>query len=103
MPHSTDRKPRDTGLSCLVLLARFHGRAADVDALRHGLGIAVDAASVDQIVRAGRKLGLKLRCLESSWQRLHRTPLPAIAEHRDGHFFVLAGVSGDKVLVQDTL
>jgi subfamily B ATP-binding cassette protein HlyB/CyaB len=103
MPYSTDRKPRDTGLSCLVLLARFHGLAGDVDALRHGLGIAEDAASVAQILRAGRKLGLKLRCLESAWQRLDRTPLPAIAEHRDGHFFVLAGVRGDQVLVQDPL
>ena len=28
-------------------------------------------------------------------------PLPAIARHADGHFFVLAGVGDDRVLIQD--
>ena len=103
MPHSTDGRPRDTGLACLVSLARYHGLAANVDSLHHGLGIAEGSATADEILRAGGTLGLKLRCLESTWQRLDRTPLPAIAQHRDGHFFIVAGVRGDRVLVQDPL
>lgn len=55
----------------------------------------------DDIVRTGRRLGLRMRAIRSDWRRLHKTPLSAIARHDDGHFFVLAGLWDDKVLVQD--
>jgi subfamily B ATP-binding cassette protein HlyB/CyaB len=52
---------------------------------------------------AAKQLGLKSKCLTSSWQRLAKTPLPAIAQHRDGHFFILTRCDNDKVLIQDPL
>jgi len=103
MPHSTDSEPVDTGLSCLVVLARYHGHAASAAQLSHELGITGRFAAVEDILRAGRSLGLKLGELDSDWERLEAVPLPAIAQHIDGHFFVLAGVKNDKVLVQDPL
>ncbi|OGT88686.1 MAG: hypothetical protein A2286_08720 [Gammaproteobacteria bacterium RIFOXYA12_FULL_61_12] len=55
MPHSTDQSPAiDTGLHCLVLLARFHG-------------------------------------------------LPAIARHKDRHWFVVRQIADGKILIQDPL
>ena len=103
MPHSTDGGVTETGLACLVILARYHGLAADLSQLRHALGMTVGVAGIGEILRAGRSLGLKIRNFESSWARLAKTPLPAIARHADGHFFILAGVQGDKVLIQDPL
>ncbi len=103
MPHSTDSKPVDTGLSCLVVLARYHGHAATVEHLTHELGISGRFAKPEDILRAGRMLALKLGSVESDWERLEAAALPAIAQHVDGHFFVVAGVSDDKVLVQDPL
>lgn len=98
-----DSKGTDTGLTCLVQLARFHGLAADADQIAHQHGSPSEAFSADGIVRAGRSLGLKVKAITSQWKRLADTPLPAIAQHTDGHFFVLAGVKDDKVLVQDPL
>ncbi|MGB0733084.1 MAG: type I secretion system permease/ATPase, partial [Pontibacterium sp.] len=59
-----------------------------------------DAQSV---TRAGRSLGLKVKSVQSNWKRLLKTPTPAIAQNKDGHFFILAGIKDDKVLIQDPL
>ncbi|MGB5467910.1 MAG: cysteine peptidase family C39 domain-containing protein, partial [Sedimenticolaceae bacterium] len=103
MPHSTPSGPLDTGLACLVNLARLHGLAADTAQLRHLFATASDLPETTALLRAGRYLGLRVRLIESRWQRLQELPLPAIAVHVDGHFFVLAGIRDDKVLIQDPL
>ena len=104
MPHSTEREGgEDSGLACLVTLAGFHGLAADPIHLRHCHGSDGQAFGALEIQRAGRALGLRIRALQSHWKRLQRTPLPAIGQHRDGHWFLIAGLREDKVLIQDPL
>ncbi|MCU7806880.1 MAG: type I secretion system permease/ATPase, partial [Candidatus Thiodiazotropha sp. (ex Semelilucina semeliformis)] len=103
MPHSIDNgKAVDSGLACLVLLARFHGLPADPDHLAHQRGQSGDFKTQD-IVLSAKSLGLKAKTVKSEWQRLEKTPLPAIARHKDGHFFILARIEEDKVLIQDPL
>ncbi len=103
MPHSADGATPDSGLVCLVQLARYHQVAADAQAIAHEHGDPSAVFAIDDLVRAGRRLGLKTRAVDSTWERLADTPLPAIAQHSDGHFFLLAGIKGDKVLIQDPL
>lgn len=103
MPHSADGGMPDTGLICLVQLARFHQIAADEQQIAHEHGAPSELFAADDLVRAGRRLGLKTRAVDTSWKRLADTPLPAIAQHKDGHFFVIAGVQEDKVLIRDPL
>ncbi|MDJ0741343.1 MAG: ABC transporter transmembrane domain-containing protein, partial [Gammaproteobacteria bacterium] len=103
MPYSTESHGQDSGLICLVQLARLHHIAADPQQLAHARGTSDNAFDSDDIVRAGRRIGLKTRSIDSDWQRLQRTPLPAIAQHPDGHFFIVAGWRDDKVLIQDPL
>jgi subfamily B ATP-binding cassette protein HlyB/CyaB len=52
------------------------------------------------MLRCARQLGLKARELRTRWNRLTRTPLPAIATLRDGGFLLLGKASDDKILVQ---
>ncbi|MGA7801065.1 MAG: type I secretion system permease/ATPase [Gammaproteobacteria bacterium] len=102
--HAVQHNPTvDSGLSSLVLVARFLGIPADAGQIRHRFGRSDAAFSTEDLVRAGRFLGLKVRHIASSWQRLSRTPLPAIARHRDGRFLVVARVAQDAVLVHDPL
>src|SRR5262249_27242581 len=56
-----------------------------------------------EILRAAKRAGIKARRVSTTWARLAKTPLPAIAEHREGRFFVLAKVGPDRVLIQDPL
>ena len=99
--HQTDIAP-DGGLSCLALVAGYHGIAVSQEALRHELaGALPDAAA---LVRALRRLGLRAREVSAhGWERLARTPLPAIARRCDGSFFVLAQLAPDdtRVMIQD--
>jgi subfamily B ATP-binding cassette protein HlyB/CyaB len=102
MSQITDDPAADSGLACLTLVARFHGVAADPQALRHQHGEPGRPFAASHILHAARVLGLKAREIRSGWDRLAATPLPAIAES-DGRFVVLAGARPDQVLVHDPL
>jgi subfamily B ATP-binding cassette protein HlyB/CyaB len=91
----------DSGLACLLLIARYHGVAADPAALIQDFAPGQGGFRGEAIVEAARSLGLKARLLQSRANRLQRTPLPAIAEMNDGRFGVIAACRGDQVLVQD--
>jgi len=91
-------RPADPGLEALVTLLHFQGIAADRSQIRHRLGTA--KIGVPEMLRCAKDLGLKARAHRTSWSRLARTPLPAIATLHDGGFMVVAKAAEDKVLVQ---
>ncbi|MBI5041921.1 MAG: type I secretion system permease/ATPase [Gammaproteobacteria bacterium] len=104
MPHATDTEPHiDAGLLSLVLVARFLGLPADAAQLKHRFARPGEVFVTTELLRAARHLGLKAREITGSSERLAKTALPAIAQHKDGHYFVLAKIDGDKVLIQDPL
>jgi len=89
----------ESGLACLVLLLRFLGVPADPEQLRHRSGgVAYGTA---EMLRRAKELGLKARAVKKQWSQLESTALPAIAEHRDGTFCILAKAADGKALVQD--
>lgn len=94
-------KPVDSGLVCLVMLARFHKIAASPEQLIHEMGKSNSFFHTPDILLAAKKLGLKATHVSTQWSRLNTTPLPAIAETKDGHYFILAQVASDKVLIED--
>ncbi len=91
----------DTGLASLVLIFRFHGIAVDPAQLTHKFGSVT--FGVSEMLRSAKELELKARVIQSSWERLADTPLPAIAERKNGTFFILGKVSEGTVLIQDPL
>jgi subfamily B ATP-binding cassette protein HlyB/CyaB len=88
----------DTGLACLVALLRYHGLPTNADQIRHGLGHSrrLDAAD---LIRFGRRAGLKAQSLASRKERLDSIPLPGIATLTDGSFVLLARVDAARVLI----
>ncbi|MDH5626527.1 MAG: ABC transporter transmembrane domain-containing protein, partial [Nitrospira sp.] len=93
--------PPDTGLLCLLILARFYDLPADGSQLRHQFAQSGHALSDTDLLRAAKHLGLKAGTVRTQWSKLPGTPFPAIAKRKDGRYAVLAKVEGDKVLVQD--
>lgn len=73
----------DSGLTGLVLLARFHGVAVDPDQLAHEFGEAGKPFGTAQILLAAKSLGLKAKAVRTDSIRLERTPLPALAIDKD--------------------
>ncbi|MCI0400836.1 MAG: type I secretion system permease/ATPase [Gammaproteobacteria bacterium] len=103
MAHTDDKSAMDTGLACLVIISRIHSVPADPGQLQHQFGQSGKPFDAADILRAGKRLGLKAREVKSEWSRLAKTQLPAIARHKDGHYFVLAKVADDKVLTLEPL
>jgi len=91
----------DTGLLCLLILARFYDLPADGSQLRHQFAQSSQRFSDTELLRAAKHLGLKAGMLTTQWSKLPGTPFPAIAKRADGRYVVLAKLEGEKVLVQD--
>jgi ATP-binding cassette, subfamily B, bacterial HlyB/CyaB len=89
----------DTGLTAFVLILRFHELPVDPAQIRHQF--AGVRFGVQEILRCAKEFKLKARAISTNWDRLAKTPLPAIAECRDGSFVVLAKIVDDKVLIHD--
>jgi subfamily B ATP-binding cassette protein HlyB/CyaB len=103
-PHASEEARRvDTGLACLSLLARFYGIAADPEQLKHQFVVSGQLAGEGELLRAAAHLDLKAGPVDSSWDRIPRDTLPAIAALKDGRFLILARADAERVLVQDPL
>jgi subfamily B ATP-binding cassette protein HlyB/CyaB len=91
----------DTGLVCLLILARYHGLPSDGPQLRHQFTRSGQLFTERELLRAATHLGLKAGIVRSRWGELSGMPLPAIAKRTDERYAVLAKVEGEKALVQD--
>lgn len=96
-------KLADSGLLSLLMIAAYHGIAADQAMLQHEFG--AEAFSTEKIILAAKHLGMKARVIQQDAARLDRAPLPAIAIDREGHYFIAAKFdagkeSSPKILIQ---
>jgi subfamily B ATP-binding cassette protein HlyB/CyaB len=94
---------QDTGLLCLLLIARYYDLPADGAQLRHQFGESGSPLSDRDLLRAAKHLGLKAGLVRTEWATLAGMPLPALAKRKDGRYVVLAKVEAEKVLVHDPI
>lgn len=80
--------PTDSGLSCLSMMAQLHGLAIDATQLQHEFG--AEAFDVQRLLLAARIVGMHAKAVQQAPDRLDKAPLPAVAQDRDGHFFIVA-------------
>ena len=96
-----DSSSIDTGLSCLLIVARFHGVPADGAQLRHQFAKGGARFGETELLQAAKHLGFRSGAMDSDWSRLAVLPLPAIAVLSDGRFVVAAKADAERVLIQD--
>src|SRR5260370_13978072 len=89
----------DPGLAALVLIAQFHGIAADAEQLRHAAASISAQLDPQELELAARSLGLKVRRVRIAPERLAKTPFPALVLDEAGRHFILAGCEGPQALV----
>ena len=94
-PTQSDRQ-QNTGLACLVMLARYHQVAADPKQIEHHFSSQNKSFSARDIVLAARHLKLKARALTTSEKSLEKLSLPAIALDKNGDYFILAKLVEDQ-------
>ena len=59
----------DTGLACLIMLARFHQIAADPGQLAHQFKVSGEAFGQTDILLAAKHLGLQAKAVKTSIDR----------------------------------
>ena len=93
----------DFGLRGLVLLAQFHGIAADAAQLAHDFGRDSEPFDDASLLLAAKQIGLKAKFAFQPADRIGKTNLPALAWDRDGQPFIIAKVSADdaQILIHD--
>lgn len=89
----------DTGLLCLVMVAKFHGVAADPAQIRHTHAVGSGGMASLDILRAAKELGFKAREVTLAHERLLKVQLPAIARLADGRYAIVAKAETDRLLV----
>jgi ATP-binding cassette, subfamily B, bacterial HlyB/CyaB len=89
----------DSAIVVLAALLGMHRIAADTGQMRHGLGHpgALDAREVVRMARASE--GVRARAVHTTFDRLEKTPLPALAQGPRG-WFIIGRVQGEEALIQ---
>jgi ABC-type bacteriocin/lantibiotic exporter with double-glycine peptidase domain/CRP-like cAMP-binding protein len=91
----------DCGAACLAMVCRSFGHDVSITAIRQAAGTGMEGTSLRGLTRGGEELGLRMRAIKSSADRLETLPLPAIS-HWDGyHWVVIYGVDGERVRIAD--
>jgi subfamily B ATP-binding cassette protein HlyB/CyaB len=72
----------DSGLNSLVMIARFHGVAADPAQIKHAFAIGDGGMQTLDIIRAAKELGFKAKSATVTYEKLPKLVFPAIAEVR---------------------
>ena len=96
-----DNSPIDLGLAGLVLLAQYHGVAADASQLKHEYGQGNEPFDATGILLAAKRLGLKAKISAVPVHRLDKVSLPAMAFQPDGQHFIVAKANDQQILIQD--
>jgi len=99
----SNNKTPDTGLMCLLMLARFHHVAVSAEQLQHEYLQSNQVFDKDNLVLAARSLKLKAKAIKSSIGRLSHCPLPAIASDLNGRFFIILKINNSQVQIYDPL
>lgn len=77
----------DSGLWCILTMAVLHSTVADQAKLVHEYGLPFNQ---QKILLAAQLLGMSAKAVQQDYARLAKAPLPAIAQDKEGNFFILA-------------
>ncbi|TCM07469.1 type I secretion system permease/ATPase [Sphingomonas sp. PP-CC-3G-468] len=92
--HNDREEPKvaevDSGLVAFLQLLAFLQISADPRQILHERGSGNAPFGAGDMLRTAKRLGVKARSVNSTADKLPDMPLPAIAEGRDGSFFLIA-------------
>ncbi len=94
-----NQAPIDTGLHCLMMIAKYNGIRIDPEQVRHTFAVDAEGMTTLDILRAAKDLGMKAKEAIVPFQRLSKLRLPAIVQLTDGTYTILAKIEGQQVLL----
>jgi ABC-type bacteriocin/lantibiotic exporter with double-glycine peptidase domain/CRP-like cAMP-binding protein len=91
----------DCGAACIAMVCRSFGHDVSITAIRQAVGTGTDGTTLRGLTVGGEEIGLRMRSIKSSADRLHLLPLPAIIHWEGNHWIVVYAVEGDRIRIAD--
>lgn len=91
----------DTGLACFAIMASFFEKPISIDQIKHKYDRQDSNFEECELLQLAKEFSFKARFVETKWERLSKINLPAIAQNKDGSYFILGKATEDKVLLQN--
>ena len=101
LPVYRQAEAAECGLACIGMVAAYWGCEHDLPALRRQFPVTLQGASLNDLIRVARKLGLASRALKVDLGAIPKLTLPAVLHWEFNHFVVLAKVGKDHVIIHD--
>jgi ATP-binding cassette subfamily B protein RaxB len=101
LPEIRQATASECGLACLVMIASYHGRQTDLNALRREYPVSLKGATLAMVMETATKLGLAGRPLRLEMEQLRSLRTPAILHWDMNHFVVLRQVARSGVTIHD--
>lgn len=93
----------DTGLACLILVAKHYKITADMRQLERAYVLEEGSVDTTTLVRAGRDLKLKVRACQIGFDKLKDIPCPAILSMNEGRYIILHGFKDGRMFITDPM
>lgn len=91
----------DTGLACFAIMASFFEKPISIEQIKHKYDRQNSDFEEYELLQLAKEFSFKARFVETSWERLNKVNLPAIAQNRDKTYFIIGQAAEDKVLIQN--
>ncbi len=91
----------DCGAACVAMVCRHFGREVAPSHIRMAVGTGADGTSLRGLQRGGEHVGLQMRAIKASKERLAQLPLPAILHWGGNHWVVLYAIDGERCYLAD--
>jgi ATP-binding cassette subfamily B protein len=91
----------DCGAASVAMICRYYGREVSIAEIRQAVGTSVDGTSLRGIQRGGEHVGLAVRPLKVSKDKIDTLPLPAIIHWGGNHWVIVYAVDGDTIRLAD--
>lgn len=91
----------DTGLACFAIMANFFEKPISLDQIKHKYDRQNSNFEEYELLQLAKEFSFKAKFVETAWERLDKVNLPAIAQSKDGTYFILGKCDEEKALIQD--
>jgi ABC-type bacteriocin/lantibiotic exporter with double-glycine peptidase domain/CRP-like cAMP-binding protein len=100
-PYVRQLDEMDCGVACLAMVCRHFGRDVAPAHIRMAVGTGADGTSLRGIQRGGEHVGLDVRAIKASKDRVEQLPLPAIIHWGGNHWVVLYAIDAEHAEIAD--
>lgn len=101
VPIIFQQESAECGLTCLAMVAAFHGKRTPLDELRKLHGVSGRGMTFSDLLYTAKHLQLTARPLRLALSEMHRLRLPAVLHWRMDHFVVLVRYGRRRCLIHD--